>query len=277
MQFLLTRDPEEFAARAEGFLAERVERNVLATVLVRARRRGSSTGLFAAGLDEGGRTCAAALRLPPWPLLASELDAGDAAALVDAWFAEDPAVPGVSAQAATARAIVAAWVGRAGGRAECRMREAMHLLGEVRDPPRPARGRLRTASASEQTLLVDWERAFLVEAGVSGLEVAARTVAARLADGAQLVWDDDGPVSTADALADDRRGPADRPGLHPARASAEQLRDQRRRRGEPAGARREREQVHALHRPEQPDLEQDLRAIGFRRCGDWEEHTFGDC
>ncbi|HEU0315791.1 MAG TPA: hypothetical protein VFR49_00590, partial [Solirubrobacteraceae bacterium] len=196
MQFLLTRDPEEFAARAEGFLAERVERNVLATVLVRARRRAGATGLFAAGVDERGRTCAAALRIAPWPLLVTALDADEASALVAAWIAEDPAVPGVSAQPPTARAIVAAWIARAGGRAECRMREAMHLLSEVRDPPRPARGRLRTASEGEQDLLVAWERAFLVEAGVPGLEVAARTVAARLADGAQLVWDDDGPVST---------------------------------------------------------------------------------
>ena len=276
MQFLLTRDPEEFAARAEGFLAERVERNVLATVLVRARRRGSSTGLFAAGLDEGGRTCAAALRLPPWPLLASELDAGDAAALVDAWFAEDPAVPGVSAQAATARAIVAAWVGRAGGRAEYRMREAMHLLGEVRDPPRPARGRLRTASASEQTLLVDWERAFLVEAGVSGLEVAARTVAARLADGAQLVWDDDGPVSTvtlSPTIAGVQRiGPVYTPPEHRRSTYATSAVAAVSRRALAGSASR----CMLYTDLSNPTSNKIYRAIGFRRCGDWEEHTFGD-
>jgi hypothetical protein len=38
MRVVLTRDVEEFAARVEGFLAERVERNVLATVLGHARR-----------------------------------------------------------------------------------------------------------------------------------------------------------------------------------------------------------------------------------------------
>jgi hypothetical protein len=37
MRLQLTRDAERFAAQAEGFLAARAERNVLATVLLRAR------------------------------------------------------------------------------------------------------------------------------------------------------------------------------------------------------------------------------------------------
>ncbi len=275
MRFILTRDPEEFAARAEGFLAARVERNVLATVLLRARRRGGSTGLFGAGVDDRGRTCAAALRIPPWPLLASELDAGDAGALVEAWIAEDPAVPGVSAQAATARAIVAAWIGRAGGRAECRMREAMHLLSEVRDPPRPASGRLRRAGEGEQSLLVAWERAFLVEAGVTGLEVAARTVAARLADGAQLVWDDDGPVSTltlSPAIAGVRRiGPVYTPPGHRRRGYASSAVAAASRWALAGGASR----CMLFTDLANPTSNKIYAAVGFRRCGDWEEHAFG--
>jgi predicted GNAT family acetyltransferase len=276
VRFVLTHDPEEFAARAEGFLAERVERNVLATVLLRARRRGGSTGLFAAGVDERGRTCAAALRIPPWPLLASELDAGAAGALVEAWIAEDPAVPGVSAPPATARAIVAAWIGRAGGRAECRMRQAMHLLSEVRDPPRPARGRLRTAREGEQSLLVAWERAFLVEAGVTGLELAARTVSARLADGAQLVWDDDGPVSTltlSPAIAGVRRiGPVYTPPEHRRRGYASSAVAAASRRALAGGASR----CMLFTDLTNPTSNKIYAAVGFRRSGDWEEHAFGD-
>ncbi len=276
MRFLLTRDAEVFAARAEGFLAGRVERNVLATVLVRARRRAGATGLFAAGVDERGRTCAAALRIPPWALLATALDAGDAGALVAAWIAEDPAVPGVSAQPPTARALAAAWIARAGGRAECRRREAMHLLSEVRDPPRPARGRLRTASEDEEDLLVGWERAFLVEAGVPGLEVAARTVAARLADGAQLVWDDDGLVSTlalSPGIAGVRRiGPVYTPPERRRCSYASSAVAAASRRALAEGANR----CMLFTDLANPTSNKIYAAVGFHRCGDWEEHVFGD-
>lgn len=274
MRFLLTRDAEEFAARAEAFLAERPERNVLATVLLRARRRRSFAGLFAAGLDEQGRTRAAALRVPPWPLLASELDPVDADRLVEAWISEDPAVPGVSAQPATSRAIVAAWIARCGGRADCRMREAMHLLSEVRDPPRPAAGSLRTASAGEQSLLIDWERAFLDEAGVSGIEEAARTVAARLADGSQLVWDDAGPVSTlavSPAIAGVQRiGPVYTPPEHRRRGYAGSAVAAASRQALARGASR----CMLFTDLANPTSNKIYAEVGFRRCGDWEEHAF---
>jgi hypothetical protein len=45
---VVTRDVEEFAARAEGFLGAGIERNILATVLDGARKRPQcrATGLF---------------------------------------------------------------------------------------------------------------------------------------------------------------------------------------------------------------------------------------
>lgn len=151
MRLVLTRDIDDFAARVEGFLAQRIERNVLATVLVRVRRGSyDSVGPFAYGLDERGEVCAAALRTHPWPLLVSELDVPAAERLIEAWLPEDPAVAGVTAMPATARAIAAAWARQTGGRTHCHMRQAMHLLSEVSDPPRPAAGRLRPATAADR-------------------------------------------------------------------------------------------------------------------------------
>jgi hypothetical protein len=49
VRLVLTRDAEQFAARAERFLAERVERNVLATVLLLARDREHAGPALAAG------------------------------------------------------------------------------------------------------------------------------------------------------------------------------------------------------------------------------------
>lgn len=145
VRFQLTRDVEEFAAQAEAFLGARVEGNVMATILLRARDARFAPPdrrLFAVGRD-GDRLAAVALRISPWPLLSTALDAPGADALVAAWLPEDPDPGAVNAERDTARAIGAAWTRQTGGPATCRMREAMHLCGEVIDPrvrPRAACG-----------------------------------------------------------------------------------------------------------------------------------------
>jgi predicted GNAT family acetyltransferase len=183
--------------RAEAFLAAKIERNVLATVLVNLRE-GRVTGgapLFAWGVDDRDKLQAVALRAPPWPLLVSELDASAADTLLDAWLEEDPTPRGVTGQPASVRAVAAAWTARTGGHTRCKMREAMHVLEEVRDPPRPALGRLRASDPGERQLLADWMRAFASEVGVPGVEQAAEIVDAQLARGRLFVWDDRRPVS----------------------------------------------------------------------------------
>ena len=78
MRFVLTRDPTEFAARTERLLSERIECNVLATVLMEVLDgvHADSSALFAYGLDDRDEIRFAALRTPPYPLLASPLEAG---------------------------------------------------------------------------------------------------------------------------------------------------------------------------------------------------------
>jgi len=72
--------------------------------------------------------------------LVAELTDVHADALMGHWLREDPGVPGVSGVPMAARAVAAAWEQRTGGRASCRMREALHLLREVIDPARWPRG-----------------------------------------------------------------------------------------------------------------------------------------
>ncbi len=146
---LLTRDPSEFAARAGSFLEARIECNILATVLAAVRDGTLTSGAarFACVLDESGRVHGAALRTPPRPMLSTTLDLGVADELIERWVAEDPGLDGVNSVTATARALAAAWVRRTGGRAERRMRMAMHVLESVSDPPHPASGRLVPVAA----------------------------------------------------------------------------------------------------------------------------------
>ncbi len=273
---MLTRNVEKFAVRVEDFLAEQVERNVLATVLGHARR-GRFEGrrsLFACCLDERGQVRAVAMRTPPWPLLACDFDAPTAELLVERWLSEDPSVSGVTAQPETARAIAGAWSTHTGGTSRCSMREAMHLLSEVNDPPRPAAGRLRLATGEERELLTAWERAFVLEAGTGVAEEAGHSVEARLAIGAQHVWEDGGPVSTlvlSPAIAGTVRiGPVYTPPEHRRRGYASSAVAAACRHALAQGAR----QCMLFTNLANPTSNRIYASVGFRRCGEWEEYRF---
>jgi predicted GNAT family acetyltransferase len=276
VRVVLTRDVEEFAARAEGFLAERVERNVLATVLghVRSGRFDVSRSLFACCLDEREQVRAAAMRTLPWPLLACDFDATTAELLVERWLVEDPSVSGVNAQPQTARAVAAAWSRHTGGTSRCSMREAMHLLSEVTDVPRLAVGHLRLATDEERELLTAWERAFVLEAGTGVMEEAGRSVEARLTIGAQHVWENGGPVCTlvlSAAIAGTVRiGPVYTPPEHRRRGYAGSAVAAACRHAFALGAR----QCMLFTDLANPTSNRIYASVGFRRCGEWEEYRF---
>ena len=275
MRLVLTPDVDEFASRATDFLAARVERNILATVLLRAQRGGyGAPGLFAYGLDGHGAVCAAALRTPPAPMLACELDEPAAAALMRLWLPADPQLGGVCGPTETARAVAAAWRRHGGGRSRCHFRERMHLLTEVRDPPRPAAGRLRPAGAGERDVLVAWEEAFAVELDMTEHGLGARSIDARMAGGGQLVWDDGGPVSTLgmspEIAGTVRIGPVYTPPEHRCRGYAASAVAAACREALAAGASR----CMLLTDVDNPTSNRIYASVGFRPTGTWEEHRF---
>ena len=192
-----TTDPREFARRTGDFLAARVERNVLATVLMGILDGGYAdvTPRFAYGMDAAGEVCLAALRTPPWPLMISELDPAMAAELLDTWLRSDPGLPGVSGTGPAARALAETWCERSGGSARVLMRQALHSLEEVRDPPRPASGSLRLPRPDERSLLEAWNEAFVLEAGLPRTGRVAAMVEQRLRHDGLLLWEDGAPVS----------------------------------------------------------------------------------
>jgi predicted GNAT family acetyltransferase len=276
MRIELMSDVELFAARAEDFLAAQVERNVLATVLVQARRgRFQGHGsLFACCLDEREQLQAVAMRTPPWPLLACDFQADTAELLLERWLPEDPSVPGVNARAHTARVIAAAWSKHTERPSHCSLHEAMHLLSEVNDPPQPAHGRLRIAAAKERELLTAWEQAFVLEAGTGVIEEAGRSVSARLASGAQHVWEDDGAVCTlalSPAIAGTVRiGPVYTPPEHRRRGYASSAVAAACRHAFAHGAR----QCMLFTDLANPTSNKIYADVGFQRFAEWEEHRF---
>jgi RimJ/RimL family protein N-acetyltransferase len=196
MRVIVTRDPEKFADRARGFLEARIERNVLATVLgdILEGRYRDSPPLFAYATDVKGGIAAAALRTPPWYLLAVGFDPESAGALIDRWLAEEPDLPGVTGTPESNRAIAQAWTDRTGGSTRTVRRMAVHQLGEVRDPPRLAPGSLRRPAADERGLMIEWMQEFARDAEVVGARTESM-VDGRMTDGLLHVWDHNGPVS----------------------------------------------------------------------------------
>ena len=197
MRFVFTSEPNEFARQAGPFIEPRLECNVMATVVgnVLDGVYDGAESVFAVGLSARDQVTFAALRTPPWFMLASELDPADAPKLVAHWLELDPELPGVNGTPATARAIAAAWRSQTQAETRCRMSQAMHSLTEVIEPARPASGELRRPEASELDLLVAWMEEFAREAGLQGVDQARSMVTTRLAKGWMMLWDDGGPVS----------------------------------------------------------------------------------
>jgi predicted GNAT family acetyltransferase len=272
VRFVLTRDVAEFAERTERLLAERLECNVLATVLMNAldRAHEDSTAVFAYGIGDGDEVRFAALRTPPWPLLVSPLESG-ADELVELWLREDAEVARVSGVPATARAIAAAWERQTGGTARSSMREAMHVLEEVHDPPRPAQGELRIADAGDVSLLVVWMRDFATEAGIIGAAEADRLVEGRMRRQGLLVWQDEQPVSflgvTPEVSGVVRIGPVYTPPAQRRRGYAGSAVAAASRRALAQGAQR----CMLFTDLANPTSNKIYAEVGYRRSGDWEE------
>jgi RimJ/RimL family protein N-acetyltransferase len=271
----LTRDAGEFAARTRELFESRFDYNLIATVLagVLAGRYPHTVPLFAYGAV-GSDLRFAALRTPPWDMLATEIDSEDARAFVRRWLAEDPSLPGVGGPVHAARAIAAAWAEQTGGQARCRVRELGYVLERVTDPPRPAPGSLRPVRADERPLALQWMRDFARETGALPEDRAEVIVDARAADRGLWMWEHGEPVTllgTAPPVAGVVRiGPVYTPpqnrrhgyaGTAVAAASRQAL-DQ--------GARRCLLYTDATN----PTSNKIYIEVGFRRYGEHEEWTF---
>jgi predicted GNAT family acetyltransferase len=214
------------------------------------------------------------MRTPPWPLLTSPLESASAEPLMELWLDADPDVSSVSSTTATARAIAAAWERRTGGTSRSRLSEAMHVLSEVQDPPRPADGALRLPRSEERDLLVAWMEEFVSEAGLIGAAQAAAMVDARLRDDGLFVWDDDQPVSmigvNPPVAGVVRIGPVYTPPPLRRRGYAGSAVAEASRRALAGGASRCMLYTDLAN----PTSNKIYAEVGYRRCGDWEEIAF---
>ena len=275
----LTDDAAAFARAAGPLLAARVEGNLAATVLagIQEGRFADPPPSFALLRDGDGRVTAAALRTPPRAMLCTALEASEAPGLIDAWLTRDPGISGVSAEPATARALAAAWAATTGRATQLDTAMALHAAGTIVDPPHPAAGALRPAEAAQMQRVVAWWEAFEIdtEVGTTAPGSAAAAARAAVASGRAFVWEDGGePVSLvahSPAVAGvPRIGPVYTPPAHRRRGYAGTAVAQLSRRLLAAGAPR----CMLFTDLANPTANRIYAALGYRRVGAWEEHSF---
>lgn len=163
--------------------------------------------LLRAGVFDGSEIVLGALRTPPFRLNLAHDGRGEAgiAALVRNLIEGEVAIPGVVGEEALARAFAARWSAATGQSVSARPRHGLlQNLYEVTCvvPPAGVRGAMRNARAEERDLILRWEAAFAVDAGLPAAEreidYITRFVDEGLADRSFFVWEANGaPVATA--------------------------------------------------------------------------------
>jgi uncharacterized protein len=150
-------------------------------------------------VEDGEEVVGAALQTPPYNLVLAR-PRSDAA--LEGLAAEvDDDVPGVVGALPEVDVFVAAWVRKTGAVAQLVHRQGLYALKGVR-PVSGVPGRMRPATQDDRPLLLDWSRAFAVEAlheDPAGEERVVRGVDHRLSSqrAGFVLWDDDGPASLA--------------------------------------------------------------------------------
>ena len=138
-------------------------------------------------VDDAGAPVGAALRTRPFNLVLAR-GSNEAVALLAASIDEE--LPGVVG----ARPEVDRFVAARGVRAEPRVLQGIYALGAVK-PPRPAAGRPRAATRADRPILLEWWRAFEIEAlgkNEPDEERIERTVDHKLSAGGIGLWEDEG-------------------------------------------------------------------------------------
>ncbi|MCS7484469.1 GNAT family N-acetyltransferase [Umezawaea endophytica] len=111
---------------------------------------------------DGPDLVGAAVRTPPWPLIASAIPVDLAADFVDFLLGIAPDLNGVSGERESADAFAAAWCDRTGRLVDETISMRLFRLGTLLTPAVP--GRMRLATVADVEFLGPWHRAFMVEA-----------------------------------------------------------------------------------------------------------------
>ncbi len=196
MQIVKPADAAEWLRRAEPLLlADEARHNLILGIAGTLRDQPELYPEHELWLvEDAGQVVGAALRTPPYRLVLAQPTVVEA---LEALAAGLPDVPGVVAAVPEAHDFAAAWQARTGAEIAPGFAQGVYKLEHV-VPARPASGTLRPATGGDRELLLEWMRAFSIEAlheeepDEAQLE---RMLAQRLgpqADSGFVLWEDGG-------------------------------------------------------------------------------------
>jgi uncharacterized protein len=202
MRVRLVDDPGEFLSVAGPLLLRDEARHNLILGLAATLR--DHPGVYPEHrlwvVEAGGETVGAALRTPPRGLVLAQPHTGGALEALAAAISDD--LPEVIGALPEAVAFAAVWSAKTGSTDRTRVAQGIYALSAV-CPPKGVRGVPRPAEVADRPRLVDWWRAFAVEAlhdDDPDIEALEQAIDHRLDAGGWgvVVWEDAGePVSFA--------------------------------------------------------------------------------
>lgn len=196
----MVEDPGAFEAAVARFLHSDPIRNTLPlTILdqVRAGRYDDWLLGYVAGSSSpevDGEVTAVCVRTPPFNVLVAARDDAGVVAIADGLDRQGQRLPGVTGIQPWADRFAQLWTSRRGEIAVTSRRERLFRLDSL-EPPRPARGLARQATASDLDQVLAWTRAFRAEAAPGLPPLDARVVRPALDAGRYWLWEDGRPVS----------------------------------------------------------------------------------
>ena len=181
---------------AAPLCAQPVRNNVFAGVANRIRKE-TRKDIFRAGVFDGTALVLGALRLPPHRLSLAQAGLGLAGvnALVRHLVEAEIAVPGVFGEQHLAEQFAARWSIATGQMRQGPRPGGVQNLYEITKvaPPVNVPGAIRPARAGERDLILKWELAFAIDAGLPeaerGVDYVTRFVDEGIGDGTFRVWE----------------------------------------------------------------------------------------
>ena len=189
-------DPGEFLA-ASAWIASRGESSAsisrsIAYALERSQVRAEET-IYLATCGRAG----VAVRRGHGPVVLGQSDEAAAEAFADDLAGEMPGLSGVVGALRACEAFARRWHRRTGREGTLCRHMRQHVLAKVAEVP-DVPGASRIAQESELRVLVDAQRAFVAEVGLSDPPARIRaSLLRRVARGEIRVWDDQGPAAYA--------------------------------------------------------------------------------
>jgi hypothetical protein len=201
-------DAERFLDRALGWLLENeAENNVLLGVL-RQLIHGEhpyEEPIYLATIEVDNAVAGCAFRTPPFNLVLTRLPLSAVPALVQdvhQIYTNLPAVVGPTDEVTMFGDL---WTQQCGGHVQIGMRQGIYTLNTVTCSASDVSGALRSASKSDESLVLQWADGFVADTGLADSDPRGRTLRL-IRDGLLFLWEDGKPRSMAAAVAETPSG-----------------------------------------------------------------------